>query len=253
MRLYKQCNIDAPANPSDAVSATNRRISALMKGHRWSWQGEDLCFLPERAVWRASGRALMVADLHLGKAEVFQAHGIPLPSDGDRGTLNPLLELCHALAPERLILLGDVIHARVGLTPPLRQTLQSLPQLCNCEVLFIGGNHDRHAWIDGLPQCPSQRLGELWLSNAPEPPPAPGLLNICGHLHPMARLRGRADRLRLPCFAFDPDGPRLVIPAFGELTGGHDCGERYMQWLVADDAIVPWFDRLPQNQGQQSA
>ena len=197
-----------------------------MKGQRWSWRGEELCFLPERAVWREMGRALMVADLHLGKAEVFQAHGIPLPSDGDRGTLNPLLELCHSLAPERLILLGDVIHGREGLTPPLRQALQSLPQLCNCEVLFIGGNHDRHAWIDGLPQCPSQRLGELWLSHAPDHPRS----GSSEHLRPSAphgSTAVRADRLRLPCFAFDPDGPRLVIPAFGQLTGGHDCGERY--------------------------
>ena len=51
-------------------------------------------------------------------------------------------------------------------------------------------------------------------------------LRICstfaGICIPMTRLRSRADRLRLPCFAFDPEGPRLVIPAFGQLTGGHD-------------------------------
>ena len=69
----------------------------------------------------------------------------------------------------------------------------------------------------------------------------------------MTRLQGSADRLRLPCFAFDPDGPRLVIPAFGELTGGHDCGERYRQWLVADEAIVRRFNPQPQIQGRRSA
>jgi metallophosphoesterase superfamily enzyme len=59
--------------------------------------------------------------------------------------------------------------------------------------------------------------------------------------------------LRLPCFAFDPEGPRLVIPAFGQLTGGHDCGERYQQWLVADDAIVPWLASFPKKRGRQTA
>ena len=55
--------------------------------HTWHWRGEELIFLPS-VFWRPEGRELMVADMHLGKAELFQAHGIALPSDGDRGTLN---------------------------------------------------------------------------------------------------------------------------------------------------------------------
>ena len=219
----------------------------------WTWCSEELVFLPQRAIWRPQGRELLLADLHLGKAEAFQAHGIPIPSDADSGTLNPLLELCHRWQPRRVLVLGDLIHARVGLTPRLRDTLRALPDLSGAEVTLIGGNHDRHSWFEGLPQQPSLALGQLWLSHAPETSPQPDQLNVCGHLHPMTRLQGSADRLRLPCFAFDPDGPRLVIPAFGELTGGHDCGERYRQWLVADEAIVPWFSPQSQIQGRQSA
>jgi hypothetical protein len=32
----------------------------------------------------------------------------------------------------------------------------------------------------------------------------------------------------------------LLIPAFGELTGGHECGQLYRKWLVAEGTIVPW-------------
>ena len=85
----------------------------------------------------AEGRELFVADLHLGKAEVFQAHGIPMPSDGDQGTLNPLLELCHAWSPQRLFVLGDLVHARIGITASLRETLLALPDLCGCPVVLI--------------------------------------------------------------------------------------------------------------------
>ena len=219
----------------------------------WAWGKSSLTFLPQRALWRAEGRELFVADLHLGKAEVFQAHGVPMPSDGDQGTLNPLLALCHAWAPERLFVLGDLVHARIGITAPLRDTLLALPDLCGCPVVLIGGNHDCGSWIQGMPQQPSQRLGNLWLSHAPERVPEPGLLNVCGHLHPMTRLRSRSDQLRLPCFAFDPDGPRLVIPAFGQLTGGHDCGDRYRQWLVADGSIIPWFEQLPHHRERRIA
>ena len=65
----------------------------------------------------------------------------------------------------------------------------------------------------------------------------------------MTRLNSRADRLRLPCFAFDAPSNRLVLPAFGQLTGGHDCGNGYAQWVVADGAIVPWF--IPSAQHQE--
>ena len=194
---------------------------------------------------RPEGGELMVADLHLGKAELFQAHGIALPSDGDRGTLNPLLSLCNRLRPTRLIVLGDLIHGRLGLTNSLRDTLRALPELCGCPILLIGGNHDRSSVIEGLPQQPSRRLGTLWLSHEPETPAGhePGsLLNVCGHIHPVASIRQGCDRLRVPCFAYAKDQQRLLIPAFGELTGGHHCDERYRKWLVADNAVVPWLD-----------
>ena len=219
----------------------------------WRWEEETLTFLSERALWREEGRLLMVADLHLGKAETFQAHGVPLPSDADSGTLNPLLALCDQWKPSRLIILGDLIHSRLGLTPRLRDILRGLPDLCGCEVLLIGGNHDRHSRLDGLPQHPSQGLGALWLSHEPEQPPCRGMVNVCGHLHPVTQLKSRSDRLRLPCFAYDPEAPRLVLPAFGELTGGHHCGERYRQWLVAEGSIVPWFVPLPKNRGRRTA
>ena len=152
-----------------------------------------------------------------------------------------------------MFVLGDLVHARIGITAPLRDTLRALPDLCGCPVVLIGGNHDHGSWIEGLPQQSSQRLGDLWLSHMPEQVPEPGLLNVCGHLHPTTRLRSRSDQLRLPCFAFDPDGPRLVIPAFGQLTGGHDCGDRYRQWLVADGSIIPWFEPLPHHRERRIA
>ena len=130
----------------------------------------------------------MVADLHLGKAECFQAHGIPLPSDGDAGTLNRLLALCHRWRPNRLVILGDLIHSRLGMTNKLRDVLKVLPELIHAEVDWIGGNHDRRSWLEGLPQQAAQPMGGLWLSHEPETPPPDTdhpLLNICGHIHPM--------------------------------------------------------------------
>jgi len=82
---------------------------------------------------------------------------------------------------------------------------------------------------------------------------ADALLNICGHVHPVARLRQGCDGLRLPCFAFHASDQQLLIPAFGELTGGHECGQRYRKWLVADNAIVPWLDPLSHSPSRRLA
>ena len=68
----------------------------------------------------------------------------------------------------------------------------------------------------------------------------------------MSRISGAGDHLRLPCFAFQADDARLIIPAFGELTGGHDCDQRYLQWLVADDNIVPWLSHSHPNLAKAS-
>lgn len=209
------------------------------------WGGERLELLAERAIWDPQRRVLLLADVHLGKAETFQAHGVPLPSDGDAGNLNRLLELAHRHRPGRVLVLGDLIHSRLGLTGALRAKLAALPELLGCPLQLIGGNHERGSWIEGLPQQPSQALGPWWLSHEPES--RPGLLNLCGHLHPVALIGRGADRLRLPCFSYCPRHERLALPAFGDLTGGMSLARHERQWLVAEGAVL----EVPRSRGRR--
>jgi DNA ligase-associated metallophosphoesterase len=202
------------------------------------WGSEQLWLLPERAAWLPDARTLLLADLHLGKAETFQAHGIPLPSDGDAGTLNVLLALAAQWRPAQVLVLGDLIHGRLGLTVELRQKLAALPELLGSPLRLVGGNHERGSWIEGLPCLPSLALGSLWLSHEPER--RQGHLNVCGHRHPVAVVGQGGERLRLPCFAYDEGAERLSLPSFGELTGGHPCDAAESVWLVAEGRVVPW-------------
>jgi DNA ligase-associated metallophosphoesterase len=204
----------------------------------FQWRGQALELLAERAVWDPEREVLLVADLHLGKAEVFQGLGVPLPSDGDASTLNALLAVAHQLRPREVVVLGDLIHSRLGLTGELRQKLRALPELMGCSLRLIAGNHERGSWLEGLPQGPSQAVGPWWLSHAPEP--REGFLNLCGHRHPVAVVGTAVDRLRLPCFAFDARQDLLVLPAFGHLTGGHPCPPHERLWLVAEGEVLPW-------------
>ncbi|MFM7314826.1 MAG: ligase-associated DNA damage response endonuclease PdeM [Cyanobium sp.] len=202
------------------------------------WRAQRLELLPERALWVPEEHLLLVADLHLGKAEAFQASGVPLPSDGDLTTLNRLLSLAHGLRPQRVVVLGDLIHSRAGLTGDLRQKLAALPALLGCPLQLVGGNHDAGSWLEGLPAEPAQASGALWLSHEPQPTPAPELLNVCGHLHPVTVLGRGADRLRLPCFALDASQARLQLPAFGALTGGHPCDPALERWVIAGGKVL---------------
>jgi hypothetical protein len=88
-------------------------------------------------------------------------------------------------------------------------------------MALVRGNHDRHVPL--LPEAWNiteagalVREGPFAFAHAPEP--VAGAYTWGGHIHPMATLWGRGDRLRLPCFHL---GPAVgVLPAFGTFTGG---------------------------------
>ena len=210
-----------------------------MRAELLEWQGTCLELLPQRGVWIPAGRLLLVADLHLGKAESFQASGIPLPSDGDLDNLNQLLELTAQLQPEHVVVLGDLIHSRQGLTPELRDKIHALPDLMGCPLELVGGNHDQGSWLEGLQAGPSRRWENLWLSHEPSTPTDGSLLNVAGHVHPVAVLGHTADRLRLPCFALNRARRQLLLPSFGTLTGGYAVSGEHQRWVIAESEVLP--------------
>ncbi len=215
-----------------------RQVAPANRNASLTWQGSSLELLPERALWQADIGVLLVADLHLGKAESFQASGIPLPSDGDLSTLNLLLDLAAQLQPQRVVVLGDLIHSRVGLTGELRAKIRALPELLGCPLELIGGNHDQGSWLEELSAGPPQRCGNLWLSHEPCTPREPDLLNVAGHVHPVAVLGQGGDRLRLPCFALRRNTRQLLLPSFGHLTGGYAVSAEYQRWVIADQHVL---------------
>jgi DNA ligase-associated metallophosphoesterase len=185
--------------------------------------GEVVHLLSERALYWERAATLVTADLHWGKAATFRAAGLALP----RGTTTDDLErLDRALArtgARRLVLLGDLFHARAGRIAA--NTLAAIrawrSRHAAVELLLVRGNHDRHA---GDPSAdlrinalnPPAYLPPFALRH--EPAESPEAYTLAGHLHPAVSLHGRG-RLheQLPCFVI---GPRVaVLPAFGSFTG----------------------------------
>jgi DNA ligase-associated metallophosphoesterase len=218
-----------------------------------SFQWGELTLLPSRAVWFESARTLIVADVHLGKAASFRAAGLPVPVGTTRENLVRLDALIEAHRPRRLVALGDLFHSRAAYRgSSLEEFAAWRTRRAALAITLVAGNHDARA---GAPPP------ELALETVSDPHTLEGIecrhhpLNdaeaggppvLAGHLHPAARLRGPGrDSLRLPCFVLR--GRQLILPAFGEFTGGATAmaDADTALWLVAEDRLVqiPGGDR----------
>ena len=193
-----------------------------MTGHAIRWAGEVLELLPERAVWWPSQRAMLVTDVHLGKDQVFRRNGIAVPAGPTTADLDALGDLLTRFRPDRLVILGDLVHA----PPTPRDTWAAelhrwREAHAHVNVQLVRGNHDRRIerWLTRwrIDHDPEPTLGCIRLAH--EPPRASRHPVLSGHLHPVVKLRdGRRGTLRMPCFWFT--GSIGVLPSFGGFTGG---------------------------------
>lgn len=206
--------------------------------------GTTVHLLPEGALWWPDGATLCIADLHLGKAATFRARGLPVPGGTTRGNLDRLARLLvrHPQA-RRLVVLGDFLHAaEAHNNGVLRALAEWRTRYAELELVLVRGNHDSHAgdpppWLGACIVDEPWPLGPFACCHHPQRRPDAWVL--AGHLHPAAVLRGGArDALRVPCFACESG--LLVLPAFGEFTGGYTVGRTPGRSLFAVAAGRVW-------------
>lgn len=204
----------------------------------------ELWLLPDKAVYWPAQRSLLLADLHFGKAAAYRQLGQPVPHGTTDGNLRRLDTLLERYATDRLLVLGDFLHAPESHTPALLARLTAW-RACHAAlaISLIRGNHDRRAGdpaaalgIESLDE--PLLLGPFALCHEPHPHPTRPVL--AGHAHPAFVLRGRArQRLRLPCFSLE--ARVSLLPAFGEFTGATTIsaarGRRI--FVVADGRVWP--------------
>ncbi len=187
--------------------------------------GTALHLLPERALYLSQQNLLLVSDVHLGKSENFQALGVPVPNSINQVSLDRLHRLCMQLKPTQLIILGDLFHSKLGLVDEVIDAWLNFVNSIEARVVLLMGNHDRpllstiqHFSMDCIQDA--IQIENIILSH--EPNLQADCLNICGHIHPCVRIKTKLDSLRLPCFYADHSRRLLMLPSFGEFTGGHD-------------------------------
>ncbi|MDX2229672.1 MAG: ligase-associated DNA damage response endonuclease PdeM [Leptolyngbyaceae cyanobacterium bins.349] len=212
--------------------------------HSLTILGNQLHLLPEKAIYIQSLNTLLLSDVHLGKSETFQSWGVPIPNCVNQTTLDRLQKLCSHYDLEYVFILGDLFHSKQALADAVLDAWFEFVKNSSASVQLIVGNHDR-ALVPKLEQLSiscilhEMRLENLILSH--EPTPKPDCLNICGHIHPCVRIKTRLDDLRLPCFYLEHSQNLLVLPSFGEFTGGYEVplNSGTTAYAVAENTIIP--------------
>ena len=184
--------------------------------------GEQLIVDAQRALLWPRTRTAFLADLHLGKSDIFRRAGIPIPEGHDATDLQRIDALVRRYDLARIVVLGDFLHGRSEASAAYAKLFAQWRETRNdLEVIVIAGNHDRFeafsdAWnVSWVRE--GERVGPFVCRHHPEPSPEGFVL--AGHVHPVMFLYGSArERVRMPILWLR--NGLAVLPSFGSFTGG---------------------------------
>lgn len=210
--------------------------------HPFDFAGHSLRLMADRAIYWPARQALFVADLHLEKASWFAATGQMLPPFDSLATLTRLLTLAQSCDALEIWALGDSFHDAVGPERMDGQAIALLEQLAiGRRLVWIAGNHDAAAELPGE-RCEEADIDGLVLRHEAQP----GELRpeLSGHFHPKVRIATVARTVSRPCAVVG--GNRIILPAFGALTGGLDVQSPAIQSLfpTGSEALVATRNQL---------
>jgi DNA ligase-associated metallophosphoesterase len=222
-----------------------------------SFAGETFAPSPSGALYWPARQALLVADLHLEKASWYARLGQLLPPYDSHATLSALADEAARTGARALYCLGDSFHDRFGcdrLPVASRALLEQLTG--SLDWTWIVGNHDpmtqpRRPGAGAGPSfadhcggtiADEAEIGGILLRH--EAQPNESRPEISGHFHPKLRVTVNGRTIARRCFV--ASNRKLILPAFGALTGGLDARHPEIARAVSGTAValVPVADRL---------
>lgn len=210
----------------------------------FSFAGETFYPSAEGALFWPAQEALLVADLHLEKASWFARLGQFLPPYDSHATLTALAREVERTGAKRLFCLGDSFHDAFGCERLPTNARALLTELTDrLDWVWIIGNHDP-GFAD---HCGGRLEEELEIGGIilrHEAVRGESRPEISGHFHPKLRLHLKGRQVSRRCFV--ASATKLILPAFGSLTGGLDAHHPEIIGSVGPDAaaLVPVSDRL---------
>lgn len=201
--------------------------------------GRSFAIAESRALFWPAQNALLVADMHLEKASWYAQRGQMLPPYDSRETLERLAAAAQQTGARRVLCLGDNFHDDAGparMAPAVAALLGDLAG--RLDLVWITGNHD--AALADIPGTVVEELELDGIALRHEARAHTAGPEISGHYHPKLRLALKGRLISRPC-ALRGEA-RLILPAFGTLTGGMDARDpaliAAMQPARAVDAVL---------------
>jgi DNA ligase-associated metallophosphoesterase len=210
----------------------------------FSFAGQHFLADPQGALHWPAEDALLVADLHLEKASWFARLGQFLPPYDSQATLSALTDLVDRTGVSRLYCLGDSFHDRFGCDRlPAEARAMLLALTARLDWVWILGNHDP-GFADHCGGRLAEEVQVRGLTLRHEADPDDSSPELSGHYHPKLRLSVRGRKVSRRCFVATP--AKLILPAFGALTGGLDADHPEIRRKVGSGAaaLVPVADRM---------
>jgi len=181
-------------------------------------QNQEFTFTNRRAMFWENQKALVLSDLHIGKTAHFRKNGIALSNTIFEKDLERLSLLIDYFKPEKIIFVGDLLHA--GDNSEVTAFCDWKSKYQDLEFLLIEGNHDKIN--SSLKTKLSLDFSETKLEfqdlifthnfEASE-----SKFQISGHIHPGFVLDSAVKNIVLPCFVVSEN--QILLPAFSEFTG----------------------------------
>lgn len=209
-----------------------------------SFANRNFLVLKSGALFWPDAGALLLADLHLEKASWFARFGQMLPPYDSHATLEWVEADIAASGATMVACLGDSFHDKFG-CERLPEDARALLTRLTGEVdwVWITGNHDA-GMIDhcGGRVVEEMELGGIILRHEAEADEARPELS--GHFHPKLRVKARGRRVSRRCFVASDS--KMILPAYGALTGGLDANHPEIMKAVGGDAaaLVAVSDRM---------
>ena len=230
-------------------------VSFAPKSFGFAFCGEEFVLTRGNALYWPRENALLVADLHLEKASWFARSGQFLPPYDSRETLARLAAAVKETGARRVYTLGDNFHDGEGALRLEGHAAGMLDALTrSLDFVWVTGNHDVKCTDHAPHTVGGTFVAELELAGmvlrhealAGETRP-----ELSGHFHPRLQLKVRERHIRRPCAVISEGAQgagRMILPAFGSLTGGMDAGDpailAALQPARRIEAVVPAKDRL---------
>lgn len=226
--------------PESFEASETKNLSSGM--HEFMLQEQTFVLHPYKGIYWKEEKALLIADLHLGKASHFRKAGIPVPQEVQQSNFDKFMALLLDLKPEKVLILGDLFHS--DLNNCWEDFIHLTKQFEHITFDLVIGNHD----ILALKKYQEANLNlfeegriirPFILTHHPLEEVPENLFNLCGHVHPSVRLSGKGRQtLRLPCFYFGKQ--QGILPAFGEFTGTYTIkpNKEDKVFVIAEEQVI---------------